>query len=193
MCKISHCNLNLDSLLPENDFVKWLYQSQMKEQPSKSAKSGSFGADKPLVGQTDVNLTFRWLGVGEMEEYPIFIYKALLLRCLLVQIYTAGYCYSMAATLAATCIHCPCVTLSITHALDMSIISPGKGIIKIFTNTDPIKVRSKSISQHIIPRTRCFKIVFKPKHTGLPGRQRWCQNVCNPLDHWQFLLLVSVP
>lgn len=81
-----------------------------------------------------------------MEEYTIFIYKTLPLKCLLVQIYTAGYCYSMAATLAATCIHCPCVTLSTIHALDMSIISPRKGIIKIFTNTDSTKVRSKSTS-----------------------------------------------
>lgn len=37
----------------QNYLLKLLYQSQMKEQPSKS---GSFGADKPLVGQTDVQL-----------------------------------------------------------------------------------------------------------------------------------------
>lgn len=49
-----------------------------------------------------------------MEEYPIFIYKALSLRCLLVQIYTAGYSYSIGATQAATCIQCPRVTLSVT-------------------------------------------------------------------------------
>lgn len=113
-----------------------------------------------------------------MEEHPIFIYKALCLRCLSVQICTAGYSYSMGETLAATCIHCPRVTLSITHALDpMSIIPPGKGITKILTNTDSTKVRSKSTSQHIIPRTRCFRIVSKPKQTWLPGRQHGCQTM----------------
>lgn len=113
-----------------------------------------------------------------MQKHPIFIYKALSLRCLLVQIYTAGYCYSMGATQAATCIHCPYVTLSTTHALErMSVISPGKGIIKIRTNKDSTKVRSKSISQHLIPRTRCFKTVFMPKQTWLPGRQCWCHRM----------------
>lgn len=113
-----------------------------------------------------------------MEEYTIFIYKALPLRYLLAQIYTAGYCYSMGAPLAATCTHCPCVTLSTTHALDpISIISPGTGITNILTNTDSTKVRSKSTFQHIIPSTRCFQIVFKPKQTRLPAKQRWCQRM----------------
>lgn len=61
-CKISYCNLNPDPSLLENDSVKWLYQPQIKEQPNKSAKSGSLGADKPLVGQTDTQLDLQMIG-----------------------------------------------------------------------------------------------------------------------------------
>lgn len=72
------------------------------------------------------------------------------------------------------------------HALSMcdtlnldpiSIISPGTGITNILTNTDSTNVRSKSTFQHIISSTRCFQIVFKPKQTQLPAKQRWCQRM----------------
>lgn len=157
----------------------------MNELPIKSVKSGSFGADKLFVGQTDVQLDLRWLWVEEMEEYPIFIYKALPLRCLLVHIYTAGCCYSMGATLAATCIRRPWVTLSCTASYVYHFSRK-----RDHQDTYKYRINKSEKQKHFstrYPEPDVSKLSLGPNR--LPGRPCWCQRMFATL----WITLVSVP